>query len=728
MRACGGIAVLALAGCELLFPLDGDDGIDPPRAAWTALAAGLDFTCGLDGDGALWCWGRDHVGQLGLGPGTGDVAKPARVGTEHWTHLSAGEASACAIDTGGRLACWGWNASGQLGDGTAENRDEPTGLDNPGPWTVVSAGPQHTCAITTAAELWCWGRNDSGQVAEPASPGHPSPQQRADLWLDVSAGSHHTCAVKADGTLWCWGSNSAFQLGYDGGASAIPIQVGMANTWRAVTAGEEHSCALDVNGAVACWGHNAYGQLGDGKTIARPEAIPLQIGLDHVAIEAGSWHACALHESGDVLCWGYNELGQLGTSDVQLAHLMPVGLGATGQWAAISASAYTTCGATVDGEVECTGANAFGQLGRGTVGNQVSPVEIAVGMGWRDVSAGGSHTCARLAADASVWCWGMAWFGQLADPSFHSRQRPLRSTDPTDVLDAGTDHTCAIVAGGEMRCWGRNYDGELGTGALGGEMPDPTIVTGGQSWVRVAGSHHTCALSITGALWCWGDNTYAQVDGSTFDHGSPQLVDGGPWDDLAVGAVHGCAVLGADDSLWCWGGNSYRQVADEASDAVVGPRRVQGLPALAAVAAGGGHTCAIDSSVDRELWCWGLNDDGQLGDGTTTSRGPPIQIAEPGPWRSVTAGWDHTCAIKEAGDALWCWGQGELGQLGTGESVDSPTPRPILPGTAFESVDAGAFHTCATTRDERLFCWGLNGVGAIGDERAWHDELAAVQR
>jgi hypothetical protein len=338
----------------------------------------------------------------------------------------------------------------------------------------------------------------------------------------------------------------------------------------------------------------------------------------------------------------------------------------------------------------------------------------------RKVTVGSQHACALLET-GSVRCWGAG--GLVGDGT-----RALRPTavdvrglsSGVLVVSAGDQHTCAVLEGGTVRCWGDNSRGQLGTGDTQPSL-EPLEVPGLGSNVTAvaAGQSHTCALHAGGQVTCWGANDRLQLGGGSATHSTRALlVEGLPANltALTAGATHTCASTAAGEA-WCWGSNTSGELGDGRSGVGLssGPVRVEGLPGPArALTSGGGHTCARVG--DGEVACWGSNATGALGDDTALDSARPVRpVGLASGVRQVRAGWAFTCAVGADGGAR-CWGQNQSGQLGDGTRLHRAAPVRVtgLPGAA-EDVSAGMTSACAVLRDGRVYCWGGNAQGQLGD-------------
>lgn len=359
-------------------------------------------------------------------------------------------------------------------------------------------------------------------------------------------------------------------------------------------------------------------------------------------------------------------------------------------WQQVDAGAAHTCAVRSDGRLFCWGRGDHGELGNGAEDDHARPVEVAGGRtDWAVVSAGAFHTCARRLT-GQLYCWGQDDWGQLGDGGTNTSQ-----SSPVDVVGARTDWagvtagggvTCALRRTGRLFCWGDDSTGALGDGAPSPSQPAPVQVAGARTdWASVTtGDGHTCARRTIGRLFCWGRDDHGQVGnggGVGPAQTTPVEVAGGrtDWVKVSAGSAHTCARR-SDGRLFCWGFGPYGQRFDGTHQANRGaPYSAVGARTdWSGLAAGSQHTCVRRTS--GRLFCAGFDGAGQLGDGGGQADGAtPVQVAGlRTDWSVVTAGGGHTCALRVSG-RLFCWGADAYGQLGDGGAAFSqPTPVEVV--------------------------------------------------
>ena len=294
------------------------------------------------------------------------------------------------------------------------------------------------------------------------------------------------------------------------------------------------------------------------------------------------------------------------------------------------------------------------------------------------------------------------------------------------ALAAGHDHACRITPQDGVECWGLNSgasladsSGQLGDGTAT-NRPTPGPVLGLPEPVRTiaAGEEHTCALTISGAMYCWGDNHFGQMgDGGTVDKLVATRVAAftQPVLQISAGGYHTCALVAPAREVYCWGDNSGGQVGEAGTigtDALL-PLVVASLGTnVTSVDAGGGHTCALLPT--GEVRCWGRNDFGGLGRSGPADENPTTVANLVGTIESLALGDAHSCALNADGGVM-CWGRGSDGQLGDGASTQSDTPVQVAGlASGVRSIALGGGFSCAVTFTGAGVCWGYNVRGALG--------------
>lgn len=389
-----------------------------------------------------------------------------------------------------------------------------------------------------------------GDVGVPSAP--PPPLSVRPLAL----GSESSCAL-SDGIVRCWGEGDGGQLG-DGLASdrlfPLPVAFNAVDAgFTALALGRNHSCALRFTGVLYCWGEGLSGALGSGGLVSvfQPLAIDSFGGESRKVrlFDTGRYHSCAVTEENDLYCWGYSGNGQIGTGDVD------------GEGEAPSVLVPKLVQTAVQG-----------------TGDEAKKKPIT------SIATGGYHSCLTY-SDGNAACWGYSEYGQLGNGCiFGSLGDNLCTTDRTTPMTVpyfdgstsrrhakqiftGAHHSCVVNANGELFCFGRGDDGQLGVNKIGFSHSIPRHVGNTPAPIRALalGDAHGCVLFTTGKVYCFGDNQHGQLGNqSTVDSAIPVRVSLEPSGDaslvgIATGATHSCAW---DDrgQYYCWGRNTNGQL------------------------------------------------------------------------------------------------------------------------------------------------------------------------
>lgn len=328
------------------------------------------------------------------------------------------------------------------------------------------------------------------------------------------------------------------------------------------------------------------------------------------------------------------------------------------------------CGIDIDARLWCAGPSSRGRLGIGDVADstQPTPVEVAGGGSWRAVNVG--STSCGIKSDDTLWCWGM------------------------------------------------NDNGEIGDGTTGVDRTSPTQVIEPGPWSVVSNSlYHTCAIKKDDqSLWCWGTGGSGEDgSGDTTSSATPREVSfGGAWKDVSAGFYHTCGIQ-TDGTAWCWGNNPVGAAGNGSSGTNLYTKTaVSGGGTWKKIYANNYFSCGIKS--DDSGWCWGMNQDGELGIGNTTNTNVPTEISGGSSWKALgqtTGQMDHMCGLKTDGTA-WCWGEGSYYRLGTGNITDRTTPYAVTGGHIYSAIGLEKYGGCGTRKDGSQMCWGRNELGQNG--------------
>ncbi len=786
MGLLGALTVLVPAAVGPVAPAAADPPVTVERSL---IAAGGAHTCAVAA-GGVQCWGLNADRQLGTSPPYPWSSSTPRNVTGLGVPVSAvaaGEAHSCALTSAGGVKCWGDNSYGQVGNGATIT--EPVSVASPvdvvgltSGVKAIAAGGNTTCALTTGGAVRCWGMNGSGQLGQGhlgnAAPGMSSvPLQVYGLTsgiASISVGQHHVCAVEQGGRAHCWGGNSYYELAWNGWHfSGLPLSLGSTN-FSEVDAGEDHTCGVTTSGTVLCWGRNSEGQLGNGSVSPRSAAMVQLSGLgsDTVDIAVGNQTSCALSSTGVVKCWGRNYSGGV---PVVVPGVASDTVGIEFGGSEYIGSAGTACALARPGAMRCWGASNHGQFGNGTSNGAWSPTPVLVNGGNRFSPASLS---VRMTATETTAFIGSTISYQVTVTNVG--RYPLTNVVLTDAKAScgSLPSTLALGASETINCTHVVVSQDVGiysntASAVAAEATEPSsatvnvtvpapvpnmtvTVTAAEASVGVGQTMHfqvkventgnvalenismtfpggTCPVAVAASLLaglasqtsCTRVATWQDVGTYTaqpYANAPPQITPNitgsatvtvvAPAENLpptiSVGSGHACGVT-TNGALKCWGANDFGELGTGSSSPSNVPVAVSGLSSgVRSVSAGADHTCAVLNS--GALQCWGDNTSGQLGNGTTTPSSLPVNVSGLSSGvAAVSAGNSSTCALRTNGVAS-CWGAGGL--LGNGTPNQSSVPVEFMSDVV--SIDVGGTHACAVTTEGAVQCWGNNEQNQLG--------------
>jgi len=602
---------------------------------WDALTAGDGYALLLKNGGQLWK--------------ASGVLAPLRIGTDTWTSIAAGGSHNLAVRADGSLWAWGSNDYGQLGLGDNVDRAAPTQVGSATDWQAVYCGSLTSYAITTSGKLYAWGWNEDGQLGLGSAGGtRLSPVAVSGSgWSGarVAPGPLDCLAVKSDGTLWACGYNADGQLGLpaDYADHDTFTRVGTATTWADVACGPYHTVAVTTNDEFAACGANQYGQIGLGFPLYR--CSPEQIGTvgGWVQVDASLTHAGGVRSDGTLWMWGSNISGTLGGSSGSLN--TPTQIGTDTDWKQVSCGAYTdadfTAAIKTGGTLWMWGDNGAGQLGLGDRASRDVPTQVGGASDWATVACSDGvgdrgreivgtkytlddHTLA-VKSDGTLWAWGADDYGQLGLGDNAARLTPQQVGTGTDwqSVAAGDDYSAALKTDGTLWVWGHNQCGQLGQGGTASVNVPTQVLTGSgaETFSTIAcgsgrDSSHMLAVKTDGTLWGWGLNYIGELGQGSVNHefDSPiQIGSSSDWASVACGSYFGddySLATKTDGELWAWGGNYRGQLGNGDYVPLFTPTQVTGVSDWQHIVAG---SSSFATKPDGTLWSWGDNTWGQLG-------------------------------------------------------------------------------------------------------------------
>ncbi|HJN55035.1 MAG TPA: hypothetical protein QF646_01445, partial [Candidatus Poseidoniales archaeon] len=656
------------------------------------IAAGGAHSCALNEKGAVLCWGAGDLGQLGDGLGQDSlypVYASLPVG-RHATMVTAGSDHSCVLLDNGSVACWGAGTSGQLGNGFSLDSSTPVLVSLPEgrQATTVAAGDAHTCAVLDDYSAVCWGEGGFGRLGGLTSSDSNIPMTISQPGLDYSTSAVRELTVVVP------------DISSAGSSGGLRIQIYdvVTNAWVEVI-NDGADLSTDSSKVYTFTGR----QPSKIKLFAKNSDALL---LTTVTIDGIQYGDDSLKPiSTDVNDW----LAEYGGSlrEIQLGATSPVGTWAPGV-TALSAGARHSCAILTNGTSYCWGYGLNGALGNSEERSSEVPLEVSLPL---DPLSAMPRTTS--VADGTL--------------RFSYNSRTVYQEVSVSDLDEITRFDVEVVAS-KFYSNDNIYIEAQFKNSVGVVVDTQRSPSSG--WTSVGACCTTLSVSLSDTFASWSDITTIRVsivgDDSEYWPGNygpeVQRVDlikttASGTEQLLVNNDFGEGTNGwTSEAGWqTCSGSSGSKPCVETSMIVVSVDSGLSAGSTNIISSGDSHTCAVLD--DGSVRCWGENDHGQLGDGTSSSSSTPVSVALPvdSIAISVASGKEHTCALLSTGEVL-CWGAGSYGRLGNDESADSAFP--VLVSTPDDSVAiaiaAGDFHTCLILDDDSVKCWGRGLLGRLG--------------
>lgn len=623
--------------------------------------------------------------------------------------------------TSNNISTWGRGTYGGLGTNTNNAQQYLSEIAGSSKTFCEISGQQFGfSAIDKNGNIWSWGYNNYGQIGDNTVVCRSTPvavQGSNKTFCKISLGLYHGVAIEKNGMIWAWGQNSNAQLGDNSIVNkSTPVTIlGTTKTFCQISATYSWTLGIDKDGKAWSWGYNRYGQLGDNTVISKRTPIAvLGVNKTFCKISGYQTHSMGLDKNGDVWCWGYNNFGHLGTNSTASVRTPRKVSGVNKTFCKIATGEAVSHAIDKNGMIWSWGYNMWGKLGDGTTNNRSTPT--AVGGTTRtfcDISGGQFYSIA-LDNNNNVWGWGNTDY--LNDIPI----KPMMSTGiKINLLSAGTNASMGLFSTNDrLYMWGNNTSGNLGINLGSGSRRSPQLVGGAtRTFCKISNWNYTSSgIDRYGKVWTWGSNATGQLGiNSVVCRSTPVAILGVNKTFCAISA--GVSYISAIDiygEVWSWGYNSQGQLGDNSITCRSTPVAVQGVKKTFAKLSSGNYTIAL--TISGIAWAWGVGTSGCLGTGDTSSRRTPTQVS--GVLKTFCeiscSAYNHTLAIDKYGK-IWAWGTNSYGGLGDGSASSRLTPVALYGDRTFCKISAGYYASAAIDYTGQIWTWGYNQGGCLGD-------------
>jgi len=764
-----------------------------------SIAAGGSQTCAITSIDSATCWGQNTNGQLGNNSITQrdvpvDVNTNGVLAGKTIKSISTGKFHTCAIASDDNGYCWGLNTNSGLGNGLTSQSTVPVAVSTSGQLLNktlknITVGLYYTCAIASDNNAYCWGYGGHGNLGN----GSSSTTNTAVVAVTtsgalagktlkyittLSVNSYATCVIASDDQLYCFGANANKQLGFDapgntnvptlargaivsnmlisiGGVAATNVtqlsSTSLTATTPVQTDGYKNVTATRYDGQVSTLTNGYQYTSGPGNISLSPSSGSLS-GGDTVTITGSNFDADTKVKVDDIYLSSFTRVNDTTITFTTPAQLYGRNVEVVVEdiYGAQSSSvffSYTDPPMTIS-SVSPSGGSVAGGGTLTVTGTNFSP-------GVKDISqisSGSAFTCGIYNNDA--YCWGFA--GKLGDGTNTESHVPV-AVVKTGVLagktikqiSAGQSGACAIASDDQAYCWGQGGNGQTGDGVAAANLvPDAVSRAGVLAGLTIksisSGDNHTCVIASDDLLYCWGYNANGQLgNGSTTQSTIPVAVSragvlaGKTIKSVSSSASNTC-VVASDDQVYCWGYNAGSQLGNGSTIQSLTPVAVSTAGALSGktiklMSSGGGTTCVVAS--DEYIYCWGDNNVGQYGNNSVTQSTVPTATLMTGALNSktikqISVGSNLVCAVA-SDSKVYCWGGNSSGQLGDGGISQSTVPKAVLTSgqlanKSIRSVSANFNQACAVTTSNKAYCWGYNAYGQLGNNATVQSQSSPV--